>query len=108
MKKFLQKHGNKILMILFIIVLCTMCTKNCNKGNEIRLMDKKYESVNLTIDSLNHQIDLLQNTIKDKSIEIDKKNLEINQLNKVNKQLDKAASRKITVNVTSPEKNETP
>jgi prefoldin subunit 5 len=105
MMEFLKKYYKKILTVLAVILLLSMCTRNCSNKNEIRQIKQTYAASDSIMTVLNDSIKTLN--IKNDNLQTVLNNLEtISQIkDKQINDLNNALNRKVIVNIKS-DKNE--
>lgn len=80
--EFVKKYYKKFLLFLFVILFFNMCTKNCSKSNDIRIIEYQLDSCKKSNIILNDSIIYLNTVIQHKNVELNSKNTQIEQLQK--------------------------
>lgn len=78
--QFLKDNYKKILIVVFILIFFSMCSKNCSKSNDLRKYDIELDSCIKINKIMNDSILSLNTIIEHKNIEIESKNTQIEQL----------------------------
>ena len=80
--ELIKKYYKRILLILFALLFCNMCVKNCSKSNNIRMIEHELDSITKIEYVLVDSINKLNGIIINKNIELEGKNTQIEQLSK--------------------------
>jgi Zn-dependent metalloprotease len=104
--EFITKYWKKIVVVLFVLLFLTTCTKNCSKSNQIREIElskielqQELDTITLLIDNKDVLIDSLQNEIKTL---IRERDIYKNTANNYQTSLDNLSKRNTSINVNVP------
>lgn len=80
MMNFIKENYKKILIVLFVLIFFSTCSKNCSKSNDIRQYEVELDSCKNLSNTLNDSVLTLNTIIDQKNIEINEKDKQIDQL----------------------------